>query len=203
MSNTVGVLAFAFAGSIRAMKAELDLLGILTLGIVTATGGGIIRDVLSNRIPYAFLSSSDVLTALGGTLLAVISLGVWRKDLINAKTIMFCDALGLAAFTATGALIAYNDGLSKFGIIAIATITAVGGGVLGDLLCCKIPVILKEDFYASCSIGGAAVFSACTAYFFDPQLGFILCCGVVFTMRILAMSFRWRLPKIGKIHCNA
>ena len=198
--NTIGVLAFAFAGSIRAMEEGLDLLGIFTLGIVTATGGGIVRDVLINRIPYAFLSSPDVLTAAGGTVLAMLVLGVWPKGLMRTPTLLFCDALGLAAFTATGAMIAHHEGLSGFGIVAIAAVTAVGGGVLGDLLCCKVPAILKEDFYATCSISGAAAFNGCAAYFYDVQLGYLLCCGVVFSLRMLAIIFRWRLPKFKRFH---
>jgi uncharacterized membrane protein YeiH len=196
-ANIIGVFAFAFTGAMRAIKAGMDLLGILTLGIVTALGGGIFRDVLVNKIPYALLSNSDMATASIGVIIAALVVRTANKDISNTVFILIPDALGLAAFTSTGALIAYNAGLSVFGLVILATLTAVGGGILGDIFCCRTPSVLKDDFYATCAIAGALAFCLFLTYKVDLNIGSFLCSGVVFVMRIMAIYFKWRLPKIA------
>jgi uncharacterized membrane protein YeiH len=196
MINALGVFAFAFTGSLRAIEAGMDLLGILTLGITTALGGGMLRDVLVNRIPYAFQSSSDVLTAVFGVIIAVLTLRTMRKDFSNTYLIRIADTMGLAAFTSTGAMIAYYSDLSLFGIIMLATLTACGGGIISDLFSSRIPAVLTENFYATCAIAGAISFYLCTINHINPDIGSMLCSILVIVLRTMAIRYQWHLPKI-------
>lgn len=200
--NLIGVLAFAFTGAMRAIAEGMDLLGILTLGIVCALGGGILRDVSVNKVPNALLSISDMATAILGVIVVICIVKMLHKDISGTFFILIPDALGLASFTSIGAIIAYNSGLSVFGVIILATITAVGGGILVDIFCCKVPSVLKDHFYATCAIVGAFSFYILSISKVDLNIGSLLCSAIVFSIRIMAIRYQWRLPKISQSHSN-
>lgn len=190
--NIIGIVSFAISGSLKAIKEGLDLLGIAVLGISTALGGGILRDVLINNIPIAFKSTENMIFAIVGLSIGILIYKI--EGIENSYIILIPDALGLGAFSATGAMIAYKAGVNIFGIIILATITGVGGGVLGDVLLGKVPSILKEDFYASCSIIGATLFYVSIKYT-DITISTLLCVISTFSIRMLAIKYNWRLPK--------
>lgn len=156
--NVIGLLAFAVVGSFKAIREGLDLFGITVLGTMTALGGGITRDLLVNTIPNALRSVTDMSVALVGVWLAIVLYRIFKGDFKNRYFILIPDAIGLSAFTTTGAIIAYNADVSFFGIVILATLTGIGGGVISDVLLGKIPTVLRDDFYASCSIIGAVAF---------------------------------------------
>lgn len=193
--NLIGVIAFAFSGAMKAIREQLDLLGILVLGIITALGGGIIRDLLINRIPYVFFAFVDVAVAVLGVAAACLIFRLLRKDLSNRYYIVIPDAFGLAAFTLTGALVAYHAGVTGFGQIILASVTAVGGGVIGDLLLGKVPSVLKDDCYATCAIAGGSCFYITLHLGADLSHSSMLCGGLTLLFRMLAIQCRWSLPK--------
>ena len=195
--NMLGLMAFAFVGAMKAIREQMDLLGILVLGIVTAFGGGIIRDVIINKIPYAFSAVFDVSVATLGVLAAGLIYKALEKDLSGSYYILMLDALGLAAFTATGALTAYNAGVTGFGLVFLAAVTAVGGGAVGDLLLGRVPSILKDDCYATCSLVGGAVFYFAALLGADMVKSSLLCSAVTLLIRTLAIHGRWNLPKLA------
>jgi len=193
--NIIGLLAFAVVGALKGIKKGLDLLGIIVLGIMTALGGGITRDLLVNTIPYALRSPNDMGVALIGVWSAIIIFKVFKDDVSNKYVIQIPDAVGLSAFTTTGAMIAYNFEVSFFGIIILATLTGVGGGIISDILLQKTPSALTEDFYASCSIIGAIAFYLAILSNLSLESSAIICCIVVLMIRIVAMLCKWSLPK--------
>ena len=194
--NIIGIVAFAFVGAMKAIRAQMDILGIVVVGIVTALGGGVTRDVLINKIPNALNSGADLAVAAFGVLSAGLIYKAEKKDVSNCYYIMIPDALGLAMFTATGAIVAYSAGVSGVGLIILATITGVGGGVVGDVLLGRAPVILRDDFYATCSIIGGACFHIMASIGADFAKASMVCIGVTLLVRILAIHGRWRLPKL-------
>ena len=131
--NVVGLLAFAVVGSLRAIDADLDLLGVGVLGIMTALGGGITRDLLVNSVPVALQSTTDVSVALAGV---AVGIGLSRlgDDLTDHSLVLLPDAVGLSAFVTTGALVATDAGLLAFGVVVLATVTGVGGELVSDVL---------------------------------------------------------------------
>ncbi|MDU2064351.1 MAG: TRIC cation channel family protein [Sporomusaceae bacterium] len=194
--NLLGIIAFAFAGAMKAIQEHLDLLGILILGIVYALGGGVVRDILINRIPYAFSANVDVAVAALGVIMAGVVYRLLKRDISNRSYILIPDALGLAAFTTAGAVTAHQTGISGIGLIFLAAITAVGGGVIGDLLLGKIPAVLKNDCYATCSILGGLCFYLATMWNVDLGITSLVSSSITFLIRLLAIRGQWSLPKL-------
>lgn len=195
--NIIGLIAFAVVGSFKAIKEKLDLFGITVLGVLTALGGGITRDLLVNHIPNALKSFTDFSFALFGVWLAIVLYRIFKRDISNKYFILIPDAIGLSAFTTTGALIAYKAGVSFFGIVILATLTGVGGGMISDLLLGKTPTVLKDDFYASCSILGAIGFYIVILSNLGTSTAAITCALIVLMIRILAILYGWKLPKFS------
>lgn len=155
--NLIGIVIFSFAGALKGIREGLNMLGVATLGVVTSLGGGMLRDIIVGRMPNALVSYYDMSFALLGVFLSLILYEKLRKPLETQYTFLILDAIGISAFTATGALLAYKAGASFYGVILLATITGVGGGAIAHVLLRRIPWILKEDYYATCSIIGATV----------------------------------------------
>ena len=193
--NIIGIIAFAITGALKAIEEKLDLLGIAVLGILTALGGGITRDLLVNHIPTALKSISDMSFALVGVWLALIFYKIFGLDIKNRYIILIPDAIGLAAFTTTGAMIAYNAGVSVFGIVILATLTGVGGGIISDVLLGKVPSVLRDDFYASCAIIGAIIFYIGILSGLSLEISSFICSLSVLMIRIVAILYQWKLPK--------
>ena len=196
MIDMLGLLAFAFVGAMKAIGEKLDLLGILVLGLVYALGGGIVRDMLLNRTPNAFSSATDVVVAVLGVIIAAAAYTSMKQDVSSRYYIMIPDALGLAAFTVTGAVIAYEAEASLLGLVFLSVVTAVGGGVIGDLLLGRIPSVLRSDCYATCAIIGAVGFGLAVRMSGNLTEISLLCIGVTFSLRLLAIQCRWALPKL-------
>ena len=129
--NVVGLLAFAVTGALKAVDADLDLLGVTVLGVMTALGGGITRDLLVNTVPTALTSGDIGVVLVGvGVALALVQFG----SAAVPSFVLLPDAIGLSAFATTGALVGFDAGLSGFGIVLLATVTGVGGGIIADVL---------------------------------------------------------------------
>lgn len=193
--NIIGLLAFAITGSLKAIKEGLDLLGITVLGVTTALGGGITRDLMINNVPNALKSITDMSVALIGVWIAIVIYKIAKSDISNRYYVLIPDAIGLSAFTTTGAIIAYNADVSFFGIVILATLTGVGGGVISDLLLRKIPSVLRDDFYASCSIIGSIGFYISIFISNDLLISSIVCSLLVLMFRVVAILYDWKLPK--------
>lgn len=190
----MGILAFSISGSLKAFEKKLDLLGVLVLGFSTALAGGIVRDVLLGVFPPTSLREvQPPLIAILGSIITVLLYRQLRKI---HMAILIADAVGLGAFTATGAEIGLEHGLNLLGTAMIASLTAVGGGVLRDLLSNEIPIVLKRDFYATPTIIGGIVFYF-LAQWFGSQTSLILTSVLVTGLRLLAMIRKWELPKVG------
>lgn len=194
--NVVGLLAFAVVGSLKAIDAEFDLLGVAVLGVMTALGGGVTRDLLVDSIPVALRSTTDVSVALLGVAVGVALGHFGAADRTDHSLVLLPDAVGLSAFAATGALVATSAGLSPFGVVVLATVTGVGGGLVSDLLLQNVPFVLVEDFYATCAILGGVVFWLVTSIGVGSRSSAILCAAVVFGLRLLAIRYEWELPTV-------
>jgi len=156
LANYIGVTVFAISGSMKAIKKGMDLLGVLVLGFSTALGGGIIADLLLGKTPSTNLIYLPYpLTAFVSSLFTFI----FYKVFSNAnKPLLYADAIGLGAFASSGASLAYSVYYSPLLVVMIGTITAVGGGVIRDLLSNEIPLVLTREFYATAAIIGSFIF---------------------------------------------
>lgn len=196
-----GTIAFAISGSFKAFRHELDLLGVLVLGFATALGGGLMRDALLHATPAAFLDQGPAAYSLAGCLIA-IALNAAFKGIVphiarpEGRPFLFFDAIGLAAFTVLGARLSAEAGLNAFGIVLLAGITGVGGGVLRDVLVKEVPLVLNTDFYATATIIGGILFT--TLYWIGwplPAIIFVTF-AVTLALRLVAIWRHWQLPRI-------
>ena len=200
----VGTIAFAVSGAFVAIKAKLDLFGVLFIGCITAVGGGIVRDLLIGSTPPAIFSNAHILlVALGASALVFVLAYIKRKefDEIQKKVEYvntFFDAVGLGAFTVMGTEVAFVNGLSgnAFLSIALGMLTGVGGGIFRDVLTDTTPYIFKKHVYALAAIGGAVVYYAIRYKVETTWIPSLIAGGLIVIIRMLAAHFRWSLPKV-------
>lgn len=191
--NAIGLVAFALVGSSKAIREEFDLFGVAVVGFVTAFAGGATRDILVNRIPLALQSPSEIALGLFGVALAIGVSAVFETA--DDHPIVLCsDAVGLAAFTTAGAIVATEAGVSGFGVVTIATINAVGGGAFADILLDRSPFILLEDFYASCAVLGASTYWLVVLLGGSGSVAAAICAAVTVGTRMAAVSRGWTVP---------
>ena len=200
----IGTISFAVSGTLVAIGCGLDLFGVVTVGTITAVGGGVMRDLLIGNIPPKVFSNPLILLVAAVTSLLVFMFAYfYRKRFISLREKIeviniFFDALGLAAFSITGVEIARlsSNGNNFILVITLGVITGVGGGVLRDVLVNEKPYILVRHIYAIVSILGSSLY-----YLISVQWGYKVTAtfvAIAFTViiRLLAAKFRWRLPKI-------
>ena len=193
VSNYVGIIAFAVSGSLKAVKKGMDLLGVLVLGFVTALGGGIISDVLLGKVPPVNLTYYPYPLVAFASSLVTFFLADKIERLNHA--LIYADALGLSAFAVSGASLAYSVDSNFLLVISVGTITAVGGGVIRDLMANEVPMVLTREFYATAAILGS------TAYFALRELGLsdavtsTIAFSLTLALRLLAIRYRLELPR--------
>jgi uncharacterized membrane protein YeiH len=151
-----GTFAFALNGALTALRVvRLDIVGVLTLGVITAIGGGIIRDVIIDSLPPATFSDWRYLAvAAAGSLLA-FALGSRLDRWTGAITVL--DAAGLSLFAVTGASKALDIGIGPAQAVILGAITAVGGGTVRDVLIQRVPTVLRSELYAIPALLGATI----------------------------------------------
>lgn len=196
VANVVGLLAFAIAGALKGVDADLDLFGVVVLGVLTALGGGMLRDILVGRVPAALLGTGDVTVVLVGVALAVVLATRLDRSLRDHPAFLLSDAVGLAAFAATGALVGARAGVSPFGVVVLATLTGVGGGSIADLLLTRVPAVLREDFYATPAAVGGVVFVLAGAAGVGAPVPPASCALAALGLRVAALRYDWHLPTL-------
>lgn len=192
-----GTFIFGLSGAFRAVKYELDLLGVLILSIITGVGGGMVRDTLLGTTPAAALKDENYLIA---TIVAGLLVFFFAGRLaFQWKNIIRSDALGLGVFTAIGVTKALEIGMGPVGAIIIGVLTATGGGVIRDMLVRETPAILEKDFYATASIIGGALLVLLHYLGAPPIMQIIGAIAMTTTLRLIAIQFGLSLPKVKKL----
>lgn len=191
--DTIGIIVFAASGAICAIQKKMDIFGIFTLATVTAIGGGVIRDVVINIDLPTFFRRPQYLLYIAVTVLVIIFL---RGHIKWQFLFNLLDAIGLAVFTIQAGMTALSLNLNFMTYIFVSLITAVGGGIIRDVMSKEVPLVLREEIYAVASIGGALVF-----WFIHPYLGVTfsayLCIVLIFAIRMICVIFHLNLPKIS------
>lgn len=155
--DMIGVAVFAISGALAAGRRGLDLIGVVVLGVVTAIGGGTIRDVLLNRHPIFWLADPNYLIVITASALLTVAYVRWRPAPHSA--LLVADALGLALFSVVGAQIAEGAGLPAVSCILLGTVTGTAGGVVRDVLGAEVPLVLRRgNLYATAAIAGTGTY---------------------------------------------
>lgn len=190
--DLAGVAVFAASGALAAMASGMDLLGVLVLASVTAIGGGTIRDLLLNRHPVFWMQDSRPLLVI---VLAALATVVWSQLLpIPMHALLVADALGLALFAMSGARLAVDRGCGILVTIFMGTLTGVGGGAVRDVLTAKVPMILRQDIYASAAIAGIGAYLLLRRAGLADRAAFAVGLAGVVVLRLSAVYGGWQLP---------
>lgn len=193
--DLVGIFVFAISGALLAVRKNFDVFGIAMLAEVTALGGGVFRDLVIGAVPpAAFTDLGYFITPLLAALLVVFLHP--QVERIQTGVNVF-DAAGLGLFCVTGTTKAYAYGLGLTASAALGLATAVGGGVLRDVLANEVPSLLRwdRDLYAVPAMAGAAMVALCIRYDVLTPLASGLAAVTAFALRLLAMRYHWRAPR--------
>jgi len=190
--DLIGVAVFAISGALAAGRKRLDLIGVLVLGLVTATGGGTIRDVLLNR-PIVWLADPTYLFVIASASFVTMAYVRWRRP--PERSLLVADALGLALFSVAGAQIAQRSGLPPASGVALGTITGAAGGIVRDVLTAEIPHVFRPGaLYATAAIVGTTAYFILDRFGVDRQLSALVGMAAVAILRLAAIWWRLSLP---------
>ncbi|MBS1198062.1 MAG: trimeric intracellular cation channel family protein [Proteobacteria bacterium] len=190
--DLLGVAVFAVSGVLAAGRKGMDWLGVLVIAALTAIGGGTLRDLLLNRHPIFWIVDTTYLLVIAAAALLTMLYVRWRAP--PGKLLLLADAAGLALFTVAGAQVAEAAKLSPIIIVLMGTMTGAAGGVLRDILCAEIPLILRRDIYATAAIAGASFYLLAQMFGMGRPWAFCLGMLVVVLLRAYAILRGWRLP---------
>lgn len=192
--NLAGTFAFGLSGGILAVRKKMDLFGVLVLSVTTGLGGGILRDVLLNRLPPTTVTDTRFLAvaALAGVLVFV----AYNRLIHHSLFITTFDALGLGIFTVTGTTIALGNGLGPVPAALLGMLTGVGGGVLRDILAAEVPLILRSEIYAVASLLGATIIILANQVQLLGSSAEIIAAAATVTLRMVSVRSGWRIPMV-------
>lgn len=199
----IGTVAFACSGAMVAIKKNLDLLGVIVLGVTTAVGGGMLRDLLIGINPPAlFINPVYVMMAFFSVmvLFLIVKYGRVTIEMMESpwyeRVMNLMDAIGLGAFTVVGIDTAVSAGLGeyRFLMIFLGVITGVGGGILRDIMAGVTPAVLKKHVYACASLAGAVSYVGLMKVL-DNDWDMVISALLVVVIRVLARHYKWNLPR--------
>ena len=191
--DLTGTFAFGLNGALTAMRAEnLDLVGVVTLGMVTALGGGIIRDILIGSLPpVTFSDWRYLVVAAASAVVAFVARGFLTQ---GNRWINLFDAAGLSLFCVTGASVASKHGIGPFQATILGAITGVGGGTLRDVVIRRVPTVLTSGLYAVPALAGAAITAIAWELDRDSTLTALAAAAVCFAIRLAGLRYNLNLP---------
>ena len=193
----LGIFAFAITGIIEARRKQMDIIGTYSVAMVTAFGGGTLRDVLINHYPLFWMENYNYPIMI--LALSVLSIFILRKSISFSKPVLMTlgllDALGLGLFSAVGTSYALSTGVYWFNAVLIGVVTGVFGGVMRDVICNEVPVFFKQSqLYATCSFIGALVFVILVNYFpQDSLIPLFSSISAAFVLRVISIKYNIQL----------
>lgn len=194
--DLLGTVAFAISGIRIASNKQIDWFGAYIIGLVTAIGGGTMRDLLLNVTPF-WMIDAKYFIATGAALLAAI---VLKEKLFKlGSTLFLFDTIGLGLFTIVGLTKSIDAGLPVWVCIIMGTITGSLGGVIRDVLLNEVPLLFRKDIYALACVAGGAVYFLCSYLHLMTQATEIIAALTVIAFRVIAVKFHLHLPQLKPI----
>lgn len=189
--SIIGTIAFAASGAVVAMEEKYDILGVFVLGLVTAFGGGVVRNLLIGAPVSSLWSQGPLLkTAVISMLVVFVLPKIWIHRWRRSE--VYFDAIGLSAFAIQGALSASQMGHSTSAIIVAAVLTGSGGGIIRDVLASRKPLVLRDEIYAGWAILAGLIIGLGWA---KTPVELIVLFSVVVVFRMLSVYYKWKLPR--------
>ena len=192
--DMVGVIACAIAGTLLAQHKGFDIAGCILVSMVNAIGGGTLRDMALDRHPLFWMTDLNYVIVITFTsLILQIFFHLYHKI---DKALKFFDAIGLAAFSVIGFKVALAQDVSPVIAVMMGVWTAIIGGLLRDIICNEIPLLLQREIYITASIVGSLTYLALDYWGVDAVTNEFMMLFIIFAVRMLALKFDWHLPSI-------
>ncbi|CAG2140234.1 hypothetical protein LMG31506_02257 [Cupriavidus yeoncheonensis] len=193
--EVIGMISFAVSGVVDARKQRLDVVGTFVVAFATAFGGGTVRDVLLDRRPFYWVEHEGyVLLIFAMSLGASLVLRVVSR-VASERAMIVADAIGLGLFSVTGASLALVAQMTPTVAVMMGIISAVFGGVVRDVLCNEVPMILRDRSpYATCSFVGCWVYMGLTWLQVQQEAALLTGALTIIAMRLVSVRFGWKLP---------
>jgi uncharacterized membrane protein YeiH len=189
------VAVCAVSGALAAARKKMDIFGLIVTAIVTAIGGGTVRDLLLDHRPVFWIANTTFLWL--PALVAVATAAYARVWAVPTYSLTMADALGLALFTVSGAKLALNDHYAFLMVVLMGAVTGVAGGAIRDVLCGEIPRIFKGEIYATVSLVGAAVFAGLQRGGVSLVASGTVAALLIITLRVSAIYWGVKLEPIA------
>lgn len=192
--DMAGVVACAIAGTLLAQHKGFDIAGCILVSMVNAIGGGTLRDMALDRHPLFWMTDLNYVIVITITsLILQIFFHLYHKI---DKALKFFDAIGLAAFSVIGFKVALAQDMSPVIAVMMGVWTAIIGGLLRDIICNEIPLLLQREIYITASIAGSLTYLALDYWGVDAVTNEFMMLFIIFFVRMLALKFDWHLPSI-------
>ncbi len=193
MIEYAGTIVFAISGIRLAAAKEFDWFGAFVVGLVTAIGGGTLRDLLLDVTPFWMLSPSYMYC----TLLGMVIVLIFSKQLVRLDTPFFIfDAIGLALFVVIGIEKTLELNYPFWVAITMGTITGIAGGVVRDIFINETPLVFRQEVYALACVMGGIVFAICHTFAYGNEVCELLSSATILLIRVFAVKYHWKLPKM-------
>ena len=192
--DMVGVIACAIAGTLLAQHKGFDIAGCILVSMVNAIGGGTLRDMALDRHPLFWMTDLNYVIVITVTsLILQIFFHLYHKI---DKALKLFDAIGLAAFSVIGFKVALAQDVSPVIAVMMGVWTAIIGGLLRDIICNEIPLLLQREIYITASIAGSLSYLALDYWGVNAVINEFMMLFIIFAVRMLALKFDWHLPSI-------
>ncbi len=188
--EVIGTIAFAISGIRMAAAKHFDWFGAYTVGLVTAIGGGTLRDILLN-IPVFWMQTWWYLAVTGISLLLVI---LFRKVLVKTQILFVFDTIGLGLFVVIGIQKTLDVDYPMWVAIVMGVVTGAVGGVIRDILVNNEPLLFQKDIYATACFAGGLIYWIMSMIGTSPMAEGLACAATVIIIRLLAVRYGWSLP---------
>ncbi len=188
----IGICVEAITGALAAGRKKMDFFGVMLIACITALGGGTVRDVLFDTYPLTWVAHPEYL--LYTSLCAFLTIFIANSLVRIMKIFLILDALGLSTFVIIGAQKVLSHGMSAPVAIISGMITGICGGMLRDILCNDIPLVLRKELYAVIALAGALLFITLTFYNVPENINVLITLISIFTTRLFAIFFHIEIP---------
>ncbi|KTD33322.1 inner membrane protein [Legionella nautarum] len=189
----LGICVEAMTGAIAAGRKKMDFFGVMLIASIAALGGGTVRDTLLNTYPLTWVVHPEYL--LYTSVCAFVTIFIAHSLVRIRKVFLILDALGLSTFVIAGTQKSLSNGLSPSIAILSGMITGICGGMLRDILCNDIPLVLRKELYAVIALAGALLFIVLAYFQVTDELNIMITLITIFSTRLLAILFHIEIPK--------
>lgn len=194
----MGICVEAITGAIAAGRKKMDFFGVMLIACITALGGGTVRDVLFNTYPLIWVTHPEYL--LYTSICAFLTIFIAHSLIRVMKIFLILDALGLSVFVIIGTQRVLEYGMSASVAIISGMLTGICGGMLRDILCNDIPLVLRKELYAVIALAGSLLYVILAQSHVSVALNVFITFIVIFTTRLLAIFFHLEIPKFDYLN---